>query len=166
MLTTAIEQSDRLDATLDGLRRRQQLDPGPAFAVLRYALDLIEVDQRDHTPLVADIAHESWRVGKDQQTLGLEGRGDLHGEAVAIDIDGDAVIADRGRGDNRQVAVIDQQAQELRLDPLDAATVIAMEDLDLVALLDAQVRLSPSDRGPAVHRRESHRARTKGAKPL
>src|SRR2546423_1629206 len=89
---TPVEQSDRLDAAPDRLRRRQQLDPGPAFAIFGNAFDLVETDRWDHAPLVADIAHEARGVGKDEQALGLERGGDLHGEAVAVGIDGDTAM--------------------------------------------------------------------------
>ncbi len=75
-------------------------------------------------------------------------------------------MADRGRGDHRKVPVVDQQAQELRLDPFHAAAVIAVQDLDFVTFLDAQVWLAPADRDAAVHRRQAHRVRAQRAKAL
>src|SRR5256714_12067171 len=98
---TPVEQSDRLDAPPDRLRRRQQLDPGPALAIFGNAFDLVETDRWDHAPLVADIAHKSGGVGKDQQALRLERGSDLHGETVAVDVDGDAVVADCRRRHHR-----------------------------------------------------------------
>src|SRR2546423_15333242 len=95
---TPVEQSDRLDAAPDRLRRRQQLDPGPAFAIFGNAFDLVETDRWDHAPLAADIAHEARGVGKDEQALGLERGGDLHGEAVAVAVVGAAAIAGRRAG--------------------------------------------------------------------
>ena len=41
-----------------------------------------------------------------------------------------------------------------------------MQDLDLVAVLDTQIRFAPADGDAAVHCREPHRARAQGAKPL
>src|SRR5438309_2148571 len=166
MLAAAVEQADRLDAATDRLSGGQQLDACASLAVLGDLHDLVEMDQRDHAPLIADVAHEPWRVGKDQQTLGLERGRDLHRQPVAVDIDRNAVVADRGRGDYRQVAVLQQQSQELRLDSFDAATMVTVQELDLVALFDAQIGLAPSDRDAAVHRRKADRARAQRPESL
>src|SRR5712692_4710247 len=139
MLPTTVEQADRLDAAPDRLRRGQQFDPRPALAELSDLLDLVEANHRDDAALVADIAQEARRVGKYQQPLGLDGRGNLHRQPITVDIDGNAFMADRGRRDQRQVAVVQQQAQEFWLEVLDDDTVVAVQHLDPVTLLDAQV---------------------------
>src|SRR2546423_4318828 len=126
---TPVEQSDRLDAAPDRLRRRQQLDPGPAFAIFGNAFDLVETDRWDHAPLVADIAHEARGVGKDEQALGLERGGDLHGEAVAVDIDGDTVMADPRRGHHRRGTGVEQEAPKVRVASPDSSARHTPQDL-------------------------------------
>src|ERR1700737_1096416 len=134
MLSAAIEQADRLDAATDRLGGSQQLDARPTLAELDSLLDLIEANQRDDAALVADVAHEPWRVGKDQQTLRLEGGRDLHGQSIALHVDGGALVADGRRSHHRQVSVVQQQAQKLRLDALAAAPGAAGQTLRLCAL--------------------------------
>ena len=69
MLAAAVEQAHGLDPATHRLGGGQQFDAGPTLSVLSDALNLIEMDQGDHAALVADVAHESGRVGKDQQPL-------------------------------------------------------------------------------------------------
>jgi len=154
MLATSVQQSDCLDPASDGLRCRQQLDARAAFPVFGDLSDLIQVDHRNHAPLVIDVAHESRCVGEDQQPLSLECGGKLHRQAVAVDVDRDTLMADRRRRDNRQVAGFQQQAQQLRIDPLDGSTVIVMKDLRFLAFFDPDVRLAPPRYEAAVHRRQ------------
>src|SRR2546421_12866871 len=98
MLTATVEQTDGLNAATNCLRCREQLHPGASLAILRDAVDLIQVNHGNHATLVADVAHESRGVGKDQQALSLKSRGDLHRQPVAVDVDCDALVTDRRRG--------------------------------------------------------------------
>src|ERR1700737_126404 len=129
MLPSTVEQADRLDAATDRLRCGQQLDARSTLAVLGHLIDLVEANQRDHASLVADVAHEARRVSEDQQTLSPKGRGDFHGQTIAVDVDGDALVADGGRGNDWQVAVIQQQAKALWLEVPRAGPVVAAQDL-------------------------------------
>src|SRR5438445_2315599 len=166
MLATTVEQADGLDAAPDRLGGGEQLHPGPTLAILGNAVDLIQVNHGNHATLVADVAHESRSVGKDQQALSLKSRGDLHRQPVAVDVDCDALVTDRRRGYDGQEAVVEQQAQQFRFDLLDAAAVVAVQHFDFVAFLDPQIRLAAADRDTAVHRGQADCVRAEGPQPL
>src|SRR5438067_316307 len=155
MFAAAVEQADSLDPASNRLARRQQLDPRATLTVFGQSLDLLQVDQRNHAPLVSDVPHETWRVGEDQQPLrGKRGR-DLHRQTIAVDVDGDAVVAEGRWRHHRQIAVLEQQAEEPRLDPFYTAAVIRVEHFCLAVLLDAQIGFAAANRHPPIHRRQT-----------
>ena len=62
------------------------------------------------------VTQQAGGVGEEEEAVGLERRGQLEGELVAVDVDRHALFAERGRGEHRHVAVLQQEPHQRGVD--------------------------------------------------
>ena len=82
----------------------------------------------DQTGFVCDILQKPRHVGKDDQFLGFQRRSQNCGSSISVNIDSLPLIANRGRAQNRCVSMLQQQLNQIQINPFNPPSMVTTEN--------------------------------------